>query len=340
MHYCVKHLHTYGLLSKRSTVGLVYNLYISDLNQLQYQVHVLSFISYLCSTSSLLPAMQEALLVQQALNGGATGPGSGLGESPGSTRPPGPPPLGPPPPGPFGRRFPFRGRGAFGRRRFGFGPGRFRPRMGPFSGGMRGRPGGPGGMGGPQMGGGFPEAQFPGMGSQGTTGLTALTTTFPGETLSQAPQQSFDSNIGVSPPATPAALDAYVSDIQEDAYGFYYVFSAGSQGVGIRVNITKDGFCSQVHTNDPSNCLHTCYSDEQCAGVMKCCPTRCALECVEPLVDQTAASVPVAQQALSTTIMSQRVQEPTPLGCRFMFTAVLQYLKFYTYIRLDVIGIV
>lgn len=234
--------------------------------------------------------MQEALLVEIANNGGPSGPGSGIGETQPTTPPPGPPPL---PPPPFRPRFPFRRR-PFGPRRF---P-PFRRRM----------PGGPGPRGP------FPGPPPPGIADPAQAGfgpaVPGPSGVFPGEQNPQVP--SFDptqGGISSTVPSTPA-VDAYVSTIQEDAYGLYYIFSAGSDGLGIRVNITKSGFCEKVRPHEPTMCMHMCYSDDQCPGNAKCCPSRCALDCTEPPVQ-------AGQSVAEPSIVSPRIADPTPIGGKF-----------------------
>lgn len=264
--------------------------------------------------------MQEALLVQRAMEGGPSGPGTGINEAqgtmgavPGGFPAPGTPIPGNPIPGmeflgggqPTPRTF---------EQRFNSGitagtPAQwnqpnslaFDPPTNQFS-GATGRPQGAGAPFGGAAGMGFGPVFI-----DPTTGQPAFPVN--GEAIDRGGSNTrHDSSSSVSSgsgvpgltgsEATPIGQsrqgfvpdsfsnpnrEAHVSAIQEDAFGLYYIFNTHPDGSGARVNITKEGFCNRPQPNAQPICINMCSSDNQCPRNMKCCPNRCALECSEPL---------------------------------------------------------
>ncbi|XP_045199732.2 decreased expression in renal and prostate cancer protein-like isoform X1 [Mercenaria mercenaria] len=75
-----------------------------------------------------------------------------------------------------------------------------------------------------------------------------------------------------------------VTSIREDSSGLHYIFFPRPQSAGFRVDITKDGFCPRDALTRDNNCMNRCFSDLQCDGDQKCCPTGCSLSCRNPFV--------------------------------------------------------
>lgn len=74
-----------------------------------------------------------------------------------------------------------------------------------------------------------------------------------------------------------------VTRIMEDSSGLHYFFYPRPQSAGLRVNITKSGFCQRKDiTRENRFCMNSCYSDKQCPSDYKCCPVGCSLECSVP----------------------------------------------------------
>ena len=73
------------------------------------------------------------------------------------------------------------------------------------------------------------------------------------------------------------------SVIRSDETGTYYNFFAFQDSSAIRVNITKDGFCTRTtdRLTESSECVEGCNTDSLCPGIMKCCPIGCSLGCVD-----------------------------------------------------------
>lgn len=185
---------------------------------------------------------------------------------------------------------------------------------------MLGLPG-PGGP--PSMDTGFPNPGFSTPGGFDTTagpsfdatrGSSLSETGFPGETNSP----NFNPSTGGGIDSFLSSLaNAQVSTIQEDAFGYYYVFSTSSSDTGIRVNITKDGYCSKVRVHETTLCMHMCYSDEQCPGSQKCCPSRCSLDCVVPMTPPPMETNGASDQAMTMTAQSHT--DSAALGGKFFF---------------------
>ncbi|KAL3846507.1 hypothetical protein ACJMK2_017487 [Sinanodonta woodiana] len=80
------------------------------------------------------------------------------------------------------------------------------------------------------------------------------------------------------------------SNILRDFFGTFYIFHPNNAEHGIRVNVTKSGYCRQrISTAEANFCLNLCYSDEQCPRNLKCCPSGCSLTCTEQNVDVALA---------------------------------------------------
>ncbi|KAK3586227.1 hypothetical protein CHS0354_014048, partial [Potamilus streckersoni] len=80
------------------------------------------------------------------------------------------------------------------------------------------------------------------------------------------------------------------SNILRDFFGTFYIFHPNNGENGIRVNITKSGYCRpRISTTEANFCLNLCYSDEQCPRNLKCCPSGCSLTCTEQNVDAALA---------------------------------------------------
>ena len=97
-------------------------------------------------------------------------------------------------------------------------------------------------------------------------------------------------------PSSPGAMNtqssvAEVTSIQEDMFGYFYLFHTDPSGAGIRVNITKGGYCDRPQAVGQPMCINMCFSDDQCPRNLKCCPNSCALECAEPLMGDQGGSV-------------------------------------------------
>lgn len=275
--------------------------------------------------------MEEALLVQQALQGGPSGPGTGIRARPGGVQMGGMggmPQMGGQIPGSPVPGFPMPGSSVPGSPISGFPmPGSTVPGS-PVSGfPMPGSPipgspvpGSPipgmdflGGGGPPQpqnfeqrfnsgmSGGTFGQTptQFGGLGSgqqmptfiDPTTGQQAFPVSGEASSGSILGHGSSSGGAGqFSGTAEAPRSTAEVTSIQEDAFGFFYVFHADPNGSGIRVNITKGGFCNRPTEVARPVCINMCYSDDQCPRNLKCCPSSCALECSAPLIPDIASA--------------------------------------------------
>ncbi|XP_052782417.1 uncharacterized protein LOC128218765 isoform X3 [Mya arenaria] len=148
---------------------------------------------------------------------------------------------------------------------FGGSPGGF-PQGGPMVGGF----GAPPGFIDPTTGQGFDQGPFRRVNDQ-STGTNHL------HDRSGSGTSGVDVGSGFS--GQDQQIQGEVSTIQEDTYGYYYMFYPVSGQSGIRVNITKGGFCSRGSLPTSPRCAYNCYSDMQCPGDEKCCPSGCSLGC-------------------------------------------------------------
>lgn len=101
-----------------------------------------------------------------------------------------------------------------------------------------------------------------------------------------------------------------VSRILEDSMGLHFLFYPRPNYPGIRVNITKNGFCRRdIMTRERNLCMNTCYSDQQCPRDLKCCPSGCSLGCMSP-------SIPDEDNAISVRVASGLNESPQAIESR------------------------